>query len=65
VVTARVEIAEPPQQAQQELLDLLIAVARGKIMAIPAPLRRLIRVSDEFAHIVRLPMTMLLRALRP
>jgi hypothetical protein len=34
-------------------------------MAIPAPLRRLIRVSDEFAHIVRLPMTMLLRALRP
>jgi RimJ/RimL family protein N-acetyltransferase len=65
VVTARVEIAEPPQQAQQELLDLLIAVARGEIMTIPAPLRRLIRVSDEFAHIVRLPVTMLLRALRP
>jgi RimJ/RimL family protein N-acetyltransferase len=65
VVTARVEIAEPPQQAQQELLDLLIAVARGEIMTIPAPLRPLFRVSDEFAHIVRLPVTMVLRALRP
>ena len=64
VVTARIEIAEPPQQAQQELLDMLIAAARGEIVTIPAPLRRLIRVSDEFAHIVQLPVTTLLRALR-
>ena len=65
VVTARIEIAEPPRQAQQELLDLMIAVARGEIVTIPAPLRGLIRASDEFAHIVRLPVTTLLRALRP
>ena len=65
VVTARIEIAEPPQQARRELMNLLIAAARGEIVSVPAPLRRLIRVSDEFAHIVRLPVTMLLTALRP
>jgi RimJ/RimL family protein N-acetyltransferase len=65
VVTARIEIGEPPQQSQQELLDLLVAAARGEILIIPVPLRRLIGVSGEFAHIVRLPVTMLLRTLRP
>ena len=65
MVAARIEIAEPPQQAEQELLGLLTAAARGEIVIIPAPLRRLIRVTDEFAHVVRLPVTMLLRALRP
>jgi RimJ/RimL family protein N-acetyltransferase len=64
VVTARIEIAEPPEQAQQELLDLLIAAACGEIVVVPAPLRRLIRVSEEFARTVRLPVTTLLRALR-
>jgi hypothetical protein len=62
VVTARIEIVESPEQ---ELLDLMIAAARGQIVILPPPLRRLIRVSDEFAHIVRLPVSMLLRALRP
>jgi len=62
VVTARIEIGEPPQQ---ELLDLLVAAARGEIVVIPVPLRRLIRVPDGFAHMVRLPVTLLLRALRP
>jgi RimJ/RimL family protein N-acetyltransferase len=65
MVTARIEIAEPPEQAQQQLLGLLTAAARGEIVIIPAPLRRLIRASDELAHIVRLPVTMLLRTLQP
>jgi len=65
VVTARIEIGKPPQQSHQELLDLLMAAARGEIVVIPVPLRRLIRVPDGFAHVVRLPVTMLLRALRP
>jgi len=67
VVTARIEIPEPPEPAGQDLLDLLIAAARGQIMIIPAPLRRLICVPDDFpdlAHIVRLPVTALLKALR-
>jgi RimJ/RimL family protein N-acetyltransferase len=64
VVTARIEIGEPSQQSQQQLLDLLVAAARGEIVVIPVPLRRLIQVSGEFAHIVRLPVTMLLRTLR-
>jgi GNAT superfamily N-acetyltransferase len=67
VVTARIEIPEPPEPAGQDFLDLLIAAARGQIVVIPAPLRRLISVPDEFpdlAHIVRLPVTALLKALR-
>ncbi len=55
VVTARVEIAEPARQTGQELLDLLTAAARGDIVGIPVLLRRLIRVPDGLAHIVRLP----------
>ncbi len=65
VVAARIEIAEPAQQAEHELLSLLTAAARGEIVIIPTPLRRLIRVTEEFARMVRLPVTMLLRALRP
>ena len=67
VVTARIEIPEPPEPAGQDFLDLLIAAARGQMVVIPAPLRQLIHVPDEFpdlAHIVRLPVTALLKALR-
>jgi hypothetical protein len=64
VVAARVEIAEPPQQAGQVLLDLLTAAARGDIVSLPILLRRLIRVPDELAHIVRLPVAALLKTLR-
>jgi RimJ/RimL family protein N-acetyltransferase len=65
VVGARIEIAEPAHEKQAEFLDLLAAAARGEIVSIPAPLRRLIRVSEEFAHIIRLPVDALLKALRP
>ena len=65
VVTARVEIAEPARQTGQELLDLLTAAARGDIVGIPVLLRRLIRVPDGLAHIVRLPVSAVLKTLRP
>jgi RimJ/RimL family protein N-acetyltransferase len=64
VVGARIEIAEPAHEKPAEFLDLLAAAARGEIVSIPAPLRRLIRVSEEFAHIIRLPVDALLKALR-
>jgi RimJ/RimL family protein N-acetyltransferase len=64
VVSARVEIAEPPEQAGENRLDLLTAAARGDIVGLPVLLRRLIRVPDELAHIVRLPVAALLKALR-
>jgi GNAT superfamily N-acetyltransferase len=64
VVAARVEIAEPPQQAGQDLLGLLTAAARGDIVSLPVLLRRLIRVPDGLAHIVRLPVAALLKTLR-
>jgi RimJ/RimL family protein N-acetyltransferase len=64
VVTARVEIAEPPPHTTPDLRDLLIAAARGEIVSIPVALRRLIRIPDEFSHIIRLPVTALLRAIR-
>ena len=44
VVSARVDIAEPPPPTTQDLLDLLGAAARGDIVIIPASLRRLIQV---------------------
>jgi cupin superfamily acireductone dioxygenase involved in methionine salvage len=44
--------------------DLLTAVGRGDIVAIPVLLRRLIRVPDGLAHIVRLPVSAVLKALR-
>jgi hypothetical protein len=65
VVTARVEIAEPPRQTGQDFLDLLTAADHGDIVTIPVLLRRLIRVPDELAHIVRLPVSTLLKTLRP
>ena len=64
VVTARIEIAGPPGHTRQNLLDLLIAVARGEIVGVPVLLRRLIRVPDEFSHLIRLPVAALLRTLR-
>jgi RimJ/RimL family protein N-acetyltransferase len=64
VVSARVTIAEPPRQPAPDLLDLLLAAARGEIVSLPVLLRRLIRVPDEATHIVRLPVTALLAALR-
>jgi RimJ/RimL family protein N-acetyltransferase len=64
VVAARIEIAEPPRQTGQDLLHLLIAAARGDVVSLPVLLRRLISVPDEFAHIVRLPVSTLLRTLR-
>jgi hypothetical protein len=64
VVCARVEIAEPPQQHSPDLLGLLLAAARGEIVSIPVLLRRLIQVPDEVTHIVQLPVTALLAALR-
>jgi GNAT superfamily N-acetyltransferase len=64
VVSARVRIDEPPRQPAADLPDLLLAAARGEIVSLPVLLRRLIRVPDEVAHIVRLPVTALLAALR-
>jgi RimJ/RimL family protein N-acetyltransferase len=64
VVTARVEIAEPSRQIKPDLADLLVAAARGEIVSVRAPLRRLIRIPDEFSHIIRLPVTALLRTIR-
>ena len=65
VVAARVEIAEPPRPTRQDLLDLLTAAARGDIVGIPVLLRRLIRVPDGLAHIVRVPVTAVLKTLGP
>jgi RimJ/RimL family protein N-acetyltransferase len=64
VVAARVTIAEPPPQPAPDLLGLLIAAASGEIVSLPVLLRRLIRVPDEVTHIVQLPVTALLAALR-
>jgi RimJ/RimL family protein N-acetyltransferase len=64
VVCARVEIAEPPQPPAPDLLALLFAAARGEIVSLPVLLRRLVRVPEEVTHIVQLPVTGLLAALR-
>lgn len=65
VVTARIELADPPGHAQQDVRQLLAAAARGEIVSVPTPLRRLIEVSDALAHRVLLPVTGFLKALRP
>ena len=65
VVTARVELAEPPRQTHPDLLDLLTAAARGDILTLPVLLRRLIRVPEGLTHIVRLPVSAALKTLRP
>lgn len=64
VVNARVELAEPSRQADPDLLGLLIAAARGDIVVLPVLLRRLIRVPEELAHVVRLPVRTVLRTWR-
>ena len=64
VITARVEIAEPAQHTGQDLLELMTAAARGDIVGIPVLLRRLIRVPDGLAHIVRLPVSAVLKTLQ-
>ena len=63
VVSARIEIAEPHDRAQQDFLDLLAAAAQGDLVGIPVPLRRFIEVSDGIAHTVLLPVSTLLGAL--
>jgi len=65
VVLARVELAEPPRPAAPGLLDLLTAAARGDLVSLPLLLRRLIRVPEELAHRVRLPVSTVLRTRRP
>jgi Acetyltransferase (GNAT) family len=64
VVAARVEIPESPWQTGRDQRDLLTAVGRGDIVAIPVLLRRLIRAPDGLAHVVRLPVSAVLKALR-
>jgi RimJ/RimL family protein N-acetyltransferase len=64
VVNARVELAEPPRQAGPDLLSLLIAAARGDIVVLPVLLRRLVRVPEGLAHVVRLPVRTMLRSRR-
>jgi RimJ/RimL family protein N-acetyltransferase len=65
MVTARVELAEPPRPPAPDVLDLLAAAARGDIVSLPVLLRRLIRAPEGLAHIVRLPVSAVRRAWRP
>ena len=65
VVTARVELAEPSRPFGPDLLGLLAAAARGDIVVLPVLLRRLIRVPEGLAHIVRLPVRTVLKTWRP
>jgi RimJ/RimL family protein N-acetyltransferase len=65
VVSTRVELTEPPRQSGPDLVELLSAAARGDIMSLPVLLRRLIRVPEGLAHIVRLPVSAVLKAWRP
>jgi len=65
VVTARVELAEPPRQPGPDFVDLLTAAARGDVVSLPLLLRRLIGVPEGLAHIVRLPVRTVLKPRRP
>ncbi len=65
VVTARVELAEPSRQDGPDFVGLLAAAARGEIVVLPVLLRRLIRVPEGLAHIVRWPVRTVLRTRRP
>jgi hypothetical protein len=49
---------------RQDFLDLLTATDRGEIVTIPVLLRRLIRVADGLARMVRLPASAVLKTLR-
>jgi RimJ/RimL family protein N-acetyltransferase len=64
VVTNRVELVEPSRQPGPDILDLLAAAARGDIVSVPVLLRRLIRVPQGLAHIVRLPVSTVLKTWR-
>ena len=64
VVLARVELAEPPRPASPGLLDLLNAAARGDIVSLPVLLRRLISVPEGLVHMVRLPVSTMLKTWR-
>ena len=64
VVTASVELAEPPRQSGPDLLDLLTAAKRGGIVGLPVLVRGLIRVPEGLTHIVRLPVSTVLKTLR-
>jgi len=64
VVSARVELAEPSRQPGPDFLALLAAAARGDIVSLPVLLRRLIRVPEGLAHIVRLPVSAVLKTWR-
>jgi RimJ/RimL family protein N-acetyltransferase len=64
VVTNRVELVEPSRQPAPDILDLLAAAARGDIVSVPVLLRRLIRVPQGLAHIVRLPVSTVLKTWR-
>lgn len=59
VVEAHIEIPEPAGDGSAELVNLLVAAARGEITGIPAPFRALTRAPDVFARIVRLPVSVL------
>jgi len=54
VVSARVELAEPAGQPTLDVPGLLLAAARGDIVVLPVLLRRLIRVPEGLAHVLRL-----------
>jgi RimJ/RimL family protein N-acetyltransferase len=64
VVTSRVELAEPSRRPGPDFLDLLAAAARGDIVSVPVLLRRLIRVPQGLAHLVRLPVSTVLKTWR-
>ncbi len=64
VVTARVELAESSRRPGPDFLDLLTAAARGDIVGLPLLLRRLIGVPEGLAHIVRLPVSTVLKSWR-
>ena len=65
VVTARVELTEPSRPADPDFLDLLTAAARGDIVSLPILLRQLVRVPEGLAHVIRLPVSAVLRTWRP
>jgi hypothetical protein len=59
-----VELAEPSRRPGPDFLDLLAAAARGDIVSVPVLLRRLIRVPQGLAHLVRLPVSTVLKTWR-
>jgi len=60
---AYARLSEPDLDGRAEFLDFASALGRGDIIAMSAPIRLLARASDAIAHIVRLPVIALRRAL--